>query len=377
MRVPLSTDDLGLFFAQHHHQLAAELRGVSLGLTTAIDSRGQHGISQELAQSCDMLRWVTAESGQTDVRALCLIREMLGYVSPLADAVFAASALGAFCLSQVNRDGRWDDLLARYRTGDAVFGFALSEPEAGSDAASLQTRAVASTDGFKLSGVKTLISNAAIATHYVVFATIDREKSHQGITGFVVEATAPGVSVDPIRLNVDHPIGNVSVSDCVVGTDAVLGEVGSGFALAMRVLDTFRPTVGAAAVGIARRAFAEARAHVLDRVQFGKPLAATQLVQSQLADMATDLDAARLLVLRAAHARDHNEGTSTGAAMAKLFATEAAQRIVDRAVQLHGGQGVVVGTVVEQLYRTVRPLRIYEGTSEIQRLIIGRQVVRE
>ena len=227
-------------------------------------------------------------------------------------------------------------------------------------------------------GEKVFISNVGIARHYVVFANADPERGKKGISAFLVEAGAPGLVTEPIPMSVDHPLGRVVMRGCKVGGDALIGEVGHGLRLALGTLDVFRTSVGAAAVGMARRALDEAVARVKARVQFGKTLAEQQLTQAALAEMATELDAARLLVYRAAWEKDHAEagdrGPGTSVAMAKMYATEAAQRIIDRAVQLFGGLGVTEA-VVERLYREIRPLRIYEGTTEIQKLIIGSALV--
>lgn len=325
-----------------------------------------------------------------DVRSLCLIREFLGYVSPLADSIFAVQGLGSYpiLLSAAGRppddtaSEGWSQILSACASGRSIGAFGLTEPEAGSDVASMQTTAEPLSRGskrYRLNGQKTLISNVGVATHYVVFANAKPTAGRNGISAFLVHAGSDGLDERPMELNIEHPIGALHLQDC---RGTLLGEVGDGFKLAMKTLDTFRVTVGAAAVGMARRALDAAVEHVKSREQFGKPLAAHQLVQALLADMATELDAARLLVYRAAYAKDlatqNQRADETRselgklAAMAKLYATEAAQRIIDGAVQLFGGRGVVAGEVVESLYRAIRPLRIYEGTSEIQRIIIGR-----
>jgi acyl-CoA dehydrogenase len=387
-KVPLSVDDLPIFFGDAHRGLAERLRAAAGRVKAA--EQGSHDAADPLASA----RAVTAAMAQAglfwlllpeagpegdaalDVRALYLAREMLGYVSPLADSIFAVQGLGSVPIALAGSPAQ-RDLLSGFRRGSHVGAFALTEPEAGSDVASLRCTATASGDGFRLDGTKTFISNAGIATHYTVFATEDPAAGRGGIAAFLVEAATPGLTVEQIPLGADHPLGRLTFSDCRIPAGARLGPAGGGFRLAMQTLDTFRVTVGAAAVGMAHRALDAAVAHVRARVQFGKPLAEQQLVQAMLADMATELDASRLLVLRAAHAKDTGAGrVGIDAAMAKLYATEAAQRIIDHAVQLHGGRGVVAGEVVETLYRAIRPLRIYEGTSEIQRLIIGRAVTR-
>ncbi|HLL84085.1 MAG TPA: acyl-CoA dehydrogenase family protein, partial [Longimicrobium sp.] len=308
-----------------------------------------------------------------DLRALCLVREALGQVSPLADSIFAVQGLGVTPVVLAGSDEQRGKLLPQAVRGDAIFGFGLTEPEAGSDVAGMRTTARRDGDGFVLDGEKTLISNVGIAQWFVVFANANPEAGKRGISAFLVPSDAPGLELEPIALSVEHPIGRLRLRGCRLPGSALLGDVGQGLRLALGTLDTFRVSVGAAAVGMARRAFDETLARVRTRQQFGKPLAEQQLVQAQLAEMATELDAARLLVLRAAKLKDSGrERIPVEAAMGKLYATEAAQRIIDRAVQLHGGMGVTLGSVVERLYREIRPLRIYEGTSEIQHLIIGR-----
>jgi acyl-CoA dehydrogenase len=372
--VKLSTADLGLFFDAHHVELAERLVAAAGAIAEAgaADHSGAR-VAREMGELHGLYHLLLPASGTADVRALCLAREMLGHASPLADAIFAVQGLGSYPILLAGTDAQREALLGRFRSGDLIGAFALTEPEAGSDVASMRTTARRDADAWILDGDKTLISNVGIAGSYVVFANADPAAGRKGITAFHVPADAAGLVATPIAMGIDHPIGALALRGCRVGTDAVLGGVGGGFKLAMQTLDTFRVTVGAAAVGMARRALDDSVARVRGRVQFGKPLAEQQIVQSHLADMATELDAARLLVLRAAHARDTGrERVTTEAAMAKLFATEAAQRIIDTAVQLHGGLGVTSGTAVENLYRSIRPLRIYEGTSEIQRLIIGR-----
>ena len=321
-----------------------------------------------------------AGGSAVDVRALCVAREALGYVSPLADAIFAVQGLGSHPILLAGEAEKRAALLAEVVRGTRVAAFALTEPEAGSDVASLRATARREGDSFVLDGEKVFISNVGIATHYVVFANADPARGKKGISAFLVEASAPGLALEPIPLGADHPLGRVRMTGCRIPAENLIGDVGAGLRLALGTLDVFRTSVGAAAVGMARRALDEAVAHVGARVQFGKPLAEQQLTQAALAEMATDLDAARLLVCRAAWERDHappgarSDGVSV--AMAKMYATEAAQRIIDRAVQLFGGLGVTQGSVVERLYREIRPLRIYEGTTEIQKLIIGAALTR-
>jgi acyl-CoA dehydrogenase len=377
----LSNADLPFFFAEQHHELAAALLGAgpSIAHTEASAPPGERAraLARALGRRHQLYRWLlpAPDSGRVDVRGLALVRELLAYVSPLADALFAVQGLGAHPVALAGSAAQRAEILPRVAAGECVMGFALTEPEAGSDVAALATRARQDGDGWVLDGVKTLISSVGVATHYLVFATVDPARGSRGITAFLVPADAPGLATRPLPLAIEHPIGELEFTGCRLGADALVGDPGAGFALAMTTLDTFRVSVGAAAVGMARCALDAALAHVASRRQFGAALAEQPTVQNYLADMATELDAARLLVWRAAWQCDRAAGSRparTAVAMAKLYATEAAQRIIDTALQLHGGRGVVLGQVVENLYRAIRPLRIYEGTSEIQRLIIGR-----
>lgn len=315
-----------------------------------------------------------------DWRSCCLVREALAAASPLADAVFALQALGVVPILLSANDAmrkRWVDAAI---AGRAMASFAMTEPEAGSDVASLGATAEPDGDGYVLNGTKTFISNAGIADFYTVFATTDRAKRDKGIGCFVVPADTPGVRfVRPLVLSSPHPLGELSFQGARVPAECRLDAEGKGdgFKLGLGTLDRVRATVGAAACGMASRALAEALAHAKSRQQFGKPLAEFQLIQEKLARMATDLTAARLLVYRAAWEKDKGAPRVTlEAAMAKAFATEAAQRIVDDAVQILGGKGVLADSPVDRLYRSVRALRIYEGTTEIQHLIIAGQLVK-
>ncbi len=317
---------------------------------------------------------VAPANGIVDCRAVCLAREMLGYVSARADSIFAVQGLGTYPLTVAGTAAQKQQLPA-FARGEHVAAFALTEPNAGSDVAAIATTARSVDGGYVLDGDKWFISNLGVASHATVFATVDSSAGHRGITAFWLPLDTAGVEVELQTAIAPHPIGALRLRNVQLSSDAVIGVVGKGFGLAMQTLDAFRVTVGAAAVGMARRALDEAGQHVVTRQQFGKPLADQQLVQAHLADMLVDLDAARLLVLRAAYAKDTSQGrATTEVSVAKLGATEAAQRVIDRAVQLLGGRGVMHGAVVEHLYRAIRPLRIYEGTSEIQRGIIGRAV---
>jgi acyl-CoA dehydrogenase len=319
----------------------------------------------------------TGDGALLDVRALCVVREHLSYESSLADLMFAMQGLGSFPVSLAGSGAIKQRLLSGVRSGEAIAAFAMTEPDAGSDASAIATTARREGGEYIIDGGKTFISNAGLADFYTVFAKTDAEAGHRGISAFVVERDAPGFSFEEkIELIAPHPIGRIRFDGCRIPASNLLGEEGQGFKIAMATLDTFRPTVGAAAAGLAMRAMDEAVSYGKRRVQFGKPIAEFQATQMKLAEMATDLDAARLLVYRAAWKKDSGaERITREAAMAKLFATEAAQRIIDAAVQIHGGAGVVAGARVEQLYREVRALRIYEGTSEIQKLVIASQVL--
>ncbi len=370
-RLPLSIDDLGWFFAEGHRETADLARRAAATLAGEQDAARVARRMGELG-----LYRLLAPEGRPDVRALCLLREALGYAAPLADAIFAVQGLGLQPVLAAAQPALRGTLLPAAVAGERILGFALTEPEAGSDVAALRTTARREGDDWVLSGDKAFISNVGIAHAFVVFANANPSAGRKGITAFLVPADAPGLAAEPQPMSIAHPIGRLVMRDCRVTAPNLLGEVGQGLKLALGTLDAFRVSVGAAAVGMARRALDEALGHVARRVQFGKLLAAQPMVQAQLAEMATELDAARLLVLRAARLRDDGtDRTPVETAMAKRYATEAAQRIIDRAVQLHGGTGVLSSSVVEHLYREIRPLRIYEGTSEIQHLIIGRALV--
>lgn len=320
-----------------------------------------------------------APIGDQDWRSCCLVREALGAASPLADAVFALQALG--CLPILM--GSTDDLAARWLTaalkGRAMGGFAMTEPEAGSDVGAMATTARRDGAFYVLDGAKTLISNAGIADYYCVYAVTDPSKGTKGITCFVVPADTSGCRfVRPLILSSPHPLGEIAFESCRIPAGQRLGAEGDGYRIGLATLDRLRPTVGAAACGMAARALSEALDHATTRKQFGKPLADFQLVQEKLSRMATDLTAARLLVYRAAWEKDQGADRITmEAGMAKAFATEAAQRIIDDAVQILGGRGVLADNPVDRLYRSVRALRIYEGTTEIQHLVISGQLLKQ
>ena len=311
-----------------------------------------------------------------DVRALCVLREALAYRNPEADAIFAVHGLGSHPLVLAGSPAQRQELLPAAAKGAALFAFALTEAEAGSDLSAISTSARRTGNSYLLNGSKRFISNAGIATHYTVFArTGDGSKSlsafvvPQGAAGFILKAKMEMIS--------PHPIGELEFSNCEIPVASRIGEEGEGMKLALATLDVFRCTVGAAAVGMAQRAQDEALEYSQSRIQFGAPLASLQGVQFMLAESAVELEAARLLVHRAAAAKDDGAPRVTfEAAAAKYFATEAAQRIIDRSVQIHGGNGLIRGAVVERLYRDIRALRIYEGASEVQKMIIARHLLK-
>ncbi len=371
MKTAPSHRALPMFFDDAHRALGETCDRLS------DDDTALHDAARVIPRLAELglLRLLVPEGGRVDVRSLCVAREALAWVSPMADSIFAVQGLGSHPILLAGEAEKRAGVLAEVVGGQRVCAFALTEPEAGSDVASMKTVARREGDSFVLDGEKVFISNVGIADHYVVFANADPSSGKKGISAFLVDAQAPGLATEPIAMSVDHPLGRVHLRGCKVPASALLGEIGMGLRLALGTLDVFRTSVGAAAVGMARRALDEAIARTTSRKQFGKAIAEFQLTQAALADMATELDASRLLVLRAAWEKDHakagerSDGVSV--AMAKMYATEAAQRIIDRAVQLFGGLGVTDRCVVDRLYREIRPLRIYEGTTEIQKLIIG------
>ena len=317
----------------------------------------------------------SAQAGKgIDVRSLALARETLGRASGLADFALAMQGLGSAPVSLFGNEAQKAALLPGVARGELIAAFALSEPDAGSDVAALSTTARRDGDGFVLDGVKTWISNGGLADRYVVFArTGDESRGSKGISAFLVDADTPGLDAsERIPVISPHPLATVRFTNCRVGGERLLGQEGKGFAIAMGTLDLFRTSVGAAALGFARRALDEATSWALKRRMFGQALADFQLTQARLGQMATSIDASALLVYRSAWTRDV-QGTrvTREASMAKMYATEAAQQVIDAAVQLHGGLGVVTGSTVERLYREIRALRIYEGATEVLQLIIG------
>jgi len=312
-----------------------------------------------------------------DTRTLCLVREELAWHHGLADFAFAMQGLGSGAISLKGTPQQQAEYLPRVASGHAVAAFALSEPEAGSDVASMQCSAIESPEGYRLNGEKTWISNGGIADFYVVFARTGEAPGARGISAFIVNADAPGLEIaERIDVVAPHPLAKLHFHNVLVPHAKRIGAAGEGFKVAMATLDVFRTSVAAAALGFARRALDESIAWAKQRKMFGGTLADFQITQSKLAQMATLLDAATLLTYRAAWLRDQGQRITQEAAMAKMTATENAQQIIDMAVQMHGGMGVKKGCIVESLYREIRALRIYEGATEVQQLIIGRELLK-
>jgi acyl-CoA dehydrogenase len=310
-----------------------------------------------------------------DVRALCIARETLAYHDGLADFAYAMQGLGSGPVSLFGTEEQRKRWLPRIAEGRAIAAFALTEPESGSDVASIAATAMPDSGGaYRINGEKTFISNGGIADQYVVFARTGEAPGARGLSAFMIEKDNPGLTtVERIETIAPHPLARLKFSNCLVPAANLIGKAGEGFKVAMATLDVFRPTVGAAALGFARRALDDAVAHVRRRKMFGGVLADLQMTQATIADMVADVEAAALMVYRAAWKKDNGaERITREAALAKLVATEAAQRVIDRALQLHGGGGVVTGAKIEELYRDVRSLRIYEGSTEIQKIIIAR-----
>jgi len=313
-----------------------------------------------------------------DSRSLCLIRQILSYHDGLADFSFAMQGLGSGPLSLFGSAELQAQYLPDVAQGRLIAAFALSEPDAGSDAAAMTTRAVRHGDKYHLHGIKTWISNAGIADFYTVFARTEND-AVDGVTAFVVNANTPGLTVsERFEVCAPHPIGTLTFDDCVIDASQRLGEPGQGFKVAMQTLDVFRASVGATALGFAQAAADMAIDRAQQRPMFGATLADHQITQAAIGDMHTDIHASALLIYRAAWQRDVlGQRTTKSAAMAKMFATEAAQKVIDRNVQIHGGLGVKVGHPAEMLYREIRALRIYEGATEIQQVVIARETMRE
>jgi acyl-CoA dehydrogenase len=372
------------FFDAHHRALAGKLAAWAAGNLTGIDHHDTDAACRALVAKLGEGGWLqqTApgeDNERLDVRSLALTRETLASHDGLADFAFAMQGLGAGPISLYGNAVQRAAWLPKTRAGTAIAAFALTEPASGSDVAAISTTARHDGDSYVLDGEKTWISNGGIADFYVVFARTGEAPGARGLTAFIVEADTPGLSVaERLAVIAPHPLARLTFENCRVPAAAVVGKPGEGFKVAMATLDVFRTTVGAAALGFARRALAETARRVATRPLFGAAMADLQMVQGHLADMAVELDAAALLVYRAAWVKDQGAArVSREAAMAKLYATEAAQRIIDTAVQLHGGDGVRTGHPVETLYREIRALRIYEGASDVQKIIIARAILSE
>ncbi len=377
----LTPDPVAAFLDEGHHEfrdrVAAFCRDELRGRSDPDDDDEARERARELVGRMGEAG-IFAPIAEGDVRGCLVARETLAWWSPLADAVFALQGLSATpALLRGSDPGRWAE---RALAGRAMGAFAMTEREAGSDVAALATTATPRRGGgYALDGSKSLISNAGVADFYVVFAATDPEAGRRGISCFVVAADSEGLEyAGPQVMSAPHPLGEIRLRGCRVEADGMLGEPGGGLEVGMATLDRLRPTVAAAANGMAGRALWEALSHACAREQFGKPLASHQLVRDKFARSAGELTAARLLAFRAAWEKDRGaERITVAAAMAKAFATEAAQRVVDRAVQVLGGRGVLASHPVDRLYRAVRALRIYEGTTEIQHLIVGGALERE
>ena len=375
------------FLDESHRKLARDFRVwadreiAPLSDEEPDDEEGLDALARELVKRLAAGGWlqysVPAPWGgkyeTLDVRALCLMRETLAQYSGMADFSFVMQGLGSGPISLFGSEEIRSKYLPEVATGKRIAAFALSEIDSGSDVAAMTTNARLDGDHYILNGAKTLISNGGLADQYVVFCRTEDAPGAKGLSALVVDAGLPGFEVtERFDVIAPHPLGRLQFIDCRVPAVNLLGNPGDGFKIAMSSLDVFRSTVGAAALGFARRAHDEAMAQAQRRISFGKPIADYQLIQEKLADGALKIDAAALLVYRSAWTKDTQGGRVTReAAMAKLYATEVAQEVIDQAVQIWGGMGVVVGSTVERLYREIRALRIYEGTSEIQKLIIA------
>ncbi|MGI9499017.1 MAG: acyl-CoA dehydrogenase family protein [Geminicoccaceae bacterium] len=378
------------FFEERHCDLATSLEAWAGEELAGLDHQDVDQTCRDLVRRLGADGWlehsapspddVDVRNGgdvRLDVRSLCLIRETLSRHDGLADFVFAMQGLGAGPISLFGNDAQRRAWLPKTRAGEAIAAFALSEPRSGSDVAAIETTAERNGDDYVLNGEKTWISNGGIADVYIVFARTGEQPGAKGLSAFIVPADATGLDItERLEVIAPHPLARLSFESCRLPAASMIGEPGWGFKIAMATLDVFRSTVGAAALGFARKALELSLSRARDRALFGEALGELQLVQGMLAEMALDVDAAALLVYRAAWTKDQGAARVTReAAMAKLFATEAAQTVIDKAVQIHGGDGVRVGHPVEALYRDIRALRIYEGASEVQKVVIARQAL--
>ncbi|MGB0900333.1 acyl-CoA dehydrogenase family protein [Halocynthiibacter sp.] len=374
------------FFDEHHRALAEDLQGWAARELSDLDHSDTDVLCQNLVTRLGRDGWAAhsgvdpADAGaKLDVRTLCLIRETLAYHDGLADFSFAMQGLGTGAISLFGTDAQKAEYLPKTRSGTAISAFALTEPQSGSDVANSTMTAQRDGDEYVLNGEKTWISNGGIADIYTLFARTGEAPSARGLSVFILPAGLPGFEIAERQQTIaPHPLATLRFTDCRIPASAMIGEPGQGFKIAMSVLDVFRSTVAAAALGFARRALDEAITRVKTRHVQGAPLAELQMVQGHIADMALKIDAAALLVYRAAWTKDMGAPRVTReAAMAKLFSTDEAQKVIDTAVQLFGGDGVRSGMMVEKLYREIRALRIYEGASDVQRVVIAREALKD
>lgn len=379
------------FFESRHRELAKAIADwAAKNVAAAV---GKHPHSTDVDNTCRRFVRQLGEAGwlrhaiagkvhdgaedSIDTRAICLIREALAYHSGLADFCFALQGLGSGAISLFGSDAQKQKYLPGVVKGESIAALAISEVNAGSDVAALSCEARREGGGYVLNGEKTWISNGGIAAFYVVLARTGEAPGARGISALIVEPTTKGFDIaERVEVIAPHPLARLRFTDCRVPASQLIGEAGHGFKIAMATLDVFRTSVAAAALGFARRALDEALRRATSRQMFGQALSDFQLTQAKLATMATDIDAAALLTFRAAWLRDLEKNVTVEAAMAKMTATETAQRVIDAAVQIFGGLGVVSGEPVEQLYREIRPLRIYEGATEVQELIVARGILK-
>jgi alkylation response protein AidB-like acyl-CoA dehydrogenase len=375
------------FFSAHHAPLATGLDAWAQVHITQSHSTDVDAECRALVKALGAAGWLRHAVGGTayggaadaiDTRSICLMRETLARHSGLADFAFAMQGLGSGAISLAGTEEQRQTYLPRVATGESIAAFALSEPEAGSDVAAMQCNARIEGDHAVLNGSKTWISNGGIADFYVVFVRTGEAEGSRGISAFIVDADTPGLEIaERIQVIAPHPLATLRFTECRVPLSRRIGAAGEGFKIAMRTLDVFRTSVAAAALGFARRALDEALARATQRKMFGQSLADFQLTQAKLAQMATTIDSSALLTYRAAWQRDQGLNVTKEAAMAKMVSTEGAQQVIDAAVQIWGGMGVVSDHPVERLYREIRALRIYEGATEVQQLIIARELLKE
>lgn len=379
------------FFEPRHRELAKAI--AAWAATNVSSAIGKHPHSTDIDNTCRRFVRQLGDAGwlkhavagrahggaadSIDTRAICLIREALAYHSGLADFCFALQGLGSGAISLFGNEAQKKRYLPGVAKGEAIAALAISEANAGSDVAALSSEARRDGDHYVLNGEKTWISNGGIAAFYVTLARTGEARGARGISAFIVEPGTEGFEVaERIEVIAPHPLARLKFTNCRIPAAQLIGEPGQGFKIAMATLDVFRTSVAAAALGFARRALDEALQRATSRQMFGQALSEFQLTQSKLATMATEIDAAALLTFRAAWLRDSGKNVTTEAAMAKMTATETAQRVIDGAVQIFGGLGVMSGEAVEQLYREIRPLRIYEGATEVQELIVARGLLK-